>query len=248
MNPNAQSGDGGSIHNGTGHVGVYYRDPAGTAHAAAAFALQSGAGGGNIEFSANPTSDLDAIGIRNFVAIWMTVRESTTTLGTYDVNVYLNGSTATSSEVGGVGIALQSGPVDFGAGVVNYLALGSNSTGDDAMVEIESFAYKLGVHAPSSTPCQSSGESFRRGDADGTGIVNITDGIFILNFLFLGGPTPLCLDSADANDDGLNNITDGIFVLNYLFLGGPTPPAPGPQSCGTDTVSDSLAACVYTKC
>ena len=81
------------------------------------------------------------------------------------------------------------------------------------------------------------GTAFVRGDADDSGALNITDGIFILNFLFLGGPNPPCSDSADADDSGAINITDGIFVLNFLFLGGPPPGAPHPN-CGLDPDRD----------
>ncbi|MGQ9591173.1 MAG: hypothetical protein ACUVYA_12885 [Planctomycetota bacterium] len=79
---------------------------------------------------------------------------------------------------------------------------------------------------------------FERGDADSSGSFNITDGIFILNYLFLGGPTPGCLDAADTNDDGGVNITDGIYILNFLFLGGSAPPPPH-EACGTDPTEDS---------
>ena len=82
------------------------------------------------------------------------------------------------------------------------------------------------------------GNQFRRGDADGSGQINITDGIFILNFLFLGGPDPACADAADADDSAAINITDGIFVLNFLFLGGPDPAAPF-ENCGVDTTGDA---------
>lgn len=93
---------------------------------------------------------------------------------------------------------------------------------------------------------------FHRGDADGSGEINVTDAIFKLGFLFLGGPEPQCLDAADANDDGQLNITGGIYILNWLFLGGPVPPAPGPTSepCGPDPTEDPLtnADCVYEHC
>jgi hypothetical protein len=81
------------------------------------------------------------------------------------------------------------------------------------------------------------GGGFVRGDADASGAINITDGIFILNFLFLGGATPICRDAADADDSGSTNITDGIFVLNFLFLGGDDPFAPYP-ACGADPTAD----------
>jgi hypothetical protein len=77
---------------------------------------------------------------------------------------------------------------------------------------------------------------FRRGDADAKGgVPNITDGIFVLNYLFLGGPEPSCKEAADADNKGGINITDGIYILNYLFQGGPAPPSPGPDACGFDT-------------
>lgn len=93
---------------------------------------------------------------------------------------------------------------------------------------------------------------FHRGDPNDDGAVNITDGIFVLNYLFLGGPAPSCLEAANANDDGSVNITDGIFILNYLFLGGPAPPDPGPADspCGPDpeTSPSDLGCEAYDSC
>ena len=95
---------------------------------------------------------------------------------------------------------------------------------------------------------------FHRGDPNDDGQLNITDGIFVLNFLFLGGPEPTCAESADANNDGGVNITDGIFLLNFLFLGGPAPAAPGPpeEACGEDPDAagspGDLGCASYTKC
>jgi hypothetical protein len=94
--------------------------------------------------------------------------------------------------------------------------------------------------------------AFHRGDSDASGDLNITDGIFVLNYLFLGGPTPACLEAANANDDALLNITDGIFILNFLFLGGTAPPAPGPAGspCGEDPAQSSshLGCGSYPPC
>ncbi|MEM7234790.1 MAG: dockerin type I domain-containing protein [Planctomycetota bacterium] len=74
---------------------------------------------------------------------------------------------------------------------------------------------------------------FVRGDVDGNGVVNLTDGVIILNFLFLDGPAPGCEIAADVSGGGSVNITDGIFVLNYLFLGASGPVTPWPE-CGVD--------------
>ena len=92
------------------------------------------------------------------------------------------------------------------------------------------------------------GTPFKRGDADGVGAINLTDGVFLLNFLFLGGGAPPCADAADANDDGQLNITTGVYVFNWLFLGGPLPPAPGPNNCGPDPSDDALDCASYDNC
>lgn len=65
---------------------------------------------------------------------------------------------------------------------------------------------------------------FTRGDPDQNGVVQITDAIFVLNFLFLGGRTPECKPIADGNGDKIVNISDGIFLLGALFLGTALPP------------------------
>ena len=87
--------------------------------------------------------------------------------------------------------------------------------------------------------------TFRRGDPTGNGQTDITDGVFILNYLFLGSRAPECLDAADSDDSGTVDLSDAIRILNYLFLGGGAPPAPGPGACGPDPVEDNLGDCVY---
>jgi len=64
------------------------------------------------------------------------------------------------------------------------------------------------------------GTRFLRGDANDDGDINITDGVFVLNFLFLGGDGPTCREAANPNGDTDVNLTDGIYILNFLFLGG----------------------------
>ena len=83
---------------------------------------------------------------------------------------------------------------------------------------------------------------FFRGDATGEGALNISDGIAIFGYLFLGSEAPGCLEAADANDDARLDIADGIAILSYLFVDGAAPPAPGPPGptgCGVDPVDSS---------
>jgi hypothetical protein len=67
-------------------------------------------------------------------------------------------------------------------------------------------------------------EGFYRGDANKDGKLNVTDVIYLINFLFRGGPKPIeFADQGDVNCDNLVNITDVIYIINYLFKGGPAP-------------------------
>ncbi|MFN0057823.1 MAG: PKD domain-containing protein [Planctomycetota bacterium] len=86
-------------------------------------------------------------------------------------------------------------------------------------------------------------ETFLRGDANRTGIIDISDAIFLLTFLFASGGAPSCPDSADANDTGITDIADVIYLLSYLFAGGAPPSYPYPVD-GLDPSADSLGPCL----
>ncbi len=81
------------------------------------------------------------------------------------------------------------------------------------------------------------GGFFIRGDADSNGRVEISDAIFSLGYLFIGGVESHCLDAMDSNDNGALNITDPIAILSYLFLGARAVPEPFPDA-GVDPTSD----------
>jgi hypothetical protein len=61
------------------------------------------------------------------------------------------------------------------------------------------------------------------GDSNQDFVVDITDSVFLLNYLFQNGPVSECLEGSELNGDGNVDISDVIYLLNYLFLGGPEP-------------------------
>lgn len=93
--------------------------------------------------------------------------------------------------------------------------------------------------------------TFLRGDANCDARTDISDSVWTLNYLFVGGLKPCCGDAADVNDDGKLDLSDPIRALNYLFQGESPPPAPGPVlPCGIDLTSDGLEEslpCDYPK-
>ena len=89
--------------------------------------------------------------------------------------------------------------------------------------------------------------SFKRGDANIDGKINIADIIFII-MNRLQAQVSQCMDAADADDGGTVNIADAVYVAQYYFRDGPPPKAPFP-ACGSDpTGTDALNCEVYAAC
>jgi hypothetical protein len=61
------------------------------------------------------------------------------------------------------------------------------------------------------------------GDVSGDGQINVSDVVFLINYLFIGGPAPQPLSAGDVNGDCVVNTTDVVYLINYLFIGGPAP-------------------------
>jgi len=65
-----------------------------------------------------------------------------------------------------------------------------------------------------------------RGDANGDLIINITDIMYMINYLFRHGPAPISFETGDANCDNDHGILDVVFLINYLYKNGPSPHCP----------------------
>ena len=61
------------------------------------------------------------------------------------------------------------------------------------------------------------------GDANGDGSVTITDVVFLINYIFMGGAAPQPLSLGDVDCSGRINIADVVLLVNYIFRGGPAP-------------------------
>lgn len=88
------------------------------------------------------------------------------------------------------------------------------------------------------------GTPFQRGDCNNDGSPNIADGVWLLNYLFVGGPASLCLAACDTDGDQELGLLDAVLFLNHWISGGPPPAAPYP-GCGVDPAADcpEYAAC-----
>ncbi len=75
---------------------------------------------------------------------------------------------------------------------------------------------------------------FKRGDCNGDSALNLADGIWLLNYLFLNGPSRECISACDTDDNDDLGILDAVLLIQHWIIGGPPPAAPYP-GCGIDT-------------
>jgi len=70
--------------------------------------------------------------------------------------------------------------------------------------------------------------SYVCGDADGSESVTVSDVVYLINYIFAGGPAPNPLLSGDVDCTGAVSISDAVYLINYIFAGGPAPCAACP--------------------
>jgi hypothetical protein len=88
------------------------------------------------------------------------------------------------------------------------------------------------VYATGSTWCSGSDIDYTtikyfqalRGDVNSDGVIDISDVVYLINYLFIDGPAPVpILKVGDVNCDGNVNASDVVYLINYLFINGPPP-------------------------
>ena len=61
------------------------------------------------------------------------------------------------------------------------------------------------------------------GDTNGDGEPNVGDAVYMIAYVFKGGPAPDPVCAGDANGDGDPNVGDAVYLITYVFKGGPGP-------------------------
>ncbi len=60
------------------------------------------------------------------------------------------------------------------------------------------------------------------GDSNGDSLLNMGDLVYLVKYLFAGGPFPTPLQTGDLNCDEKISTSDLIYLINYLFKSGPS--------------------------
>jgi plastocyanin len=119
-----------------------------------------------------------------------------------------------------------SSPKTWDSGVMST----AGQTFDVVFVEADGpgpFPYHCSVHSLTmmdtiyvATDCAA---AFTCGDADGSGAVDIDDVVYLIAYIFTGGPAPNPLDAGEVDCSGAIDIDDVVYLIAYIFTGGPAP-------------------------
>jgi hypothetical protein len=93
-------------------------------------------------------------------------------------------------------------------------------TDTDTPPNVDSMLVRIAITEPPLPP-------YICGDANADEVVNVSDAVAIINYVFVGGDPPDPIESGDCNCDGTCNVSDAVWIINFVFAGGNEP-------CDTD--------------
>ncbi len=65
--------------------------------------------------------------------------------------------------------------------------------------------------------------SCKCGDADHSFLWTISDAVYLIGYIFGGGPAPERTCEGDADGNKIVTISDAVYMINFIFSGGPAP-------------------------
>jgi hypothetical protein len=106
-------------------------------------------------------------------------------------------------------------------GTVGQLTVGEGSS--------DNYDLKHGYWQTFSTGSSTCCVSPMRGnvDNDGGDAIDISDLVYLVDYMFVGGPAPVCWPEANVDGAGFDDaldISDLVYLVDYMFNNGPPPP------------------------
>lgn len=84
--------------------------------------------------------------------------------------------------------------------------------------------------------------AYECGDINNDNGINILDAVFLINYLYRGGPAPVVINLADIDGSGTITILDATALIRYLYKGGPTP------VCSTGIINPAIVVDSHSSC
>jgi len=158
----------------------------------------------------NMTVDSMPVSVANYFALSGTVvfPDGNPEYADINVSVLPDGASAMADETGRFSLPIVGG----GAQIVSISRPGYETV-DTAVVMNRDAALTMIME-----PTQ-----FVLGDANFDGDINVGDAVFLINFAFRNGSSPIPYPAGDANSDQSVDVGDAVYLVNYIFKDGPPP-------------------------
>jgi hypothetical protein len=138
----------------------------------------------------------------------------------YSQQLAATGGTGTLTWSDKNGVLAGTGLALFGSGLLNGTPAEIGPVDFTALV-----TDAVGASAEKALPF-SIGSWYVCGDANGNGVLNVADAVYIISYIFRAGPAPEPLEAGNPNCDGNINAGDAVYIVAYIFRGGPPPCCP----------------------
>jgi len=142
---------------------------------------------------------------------------------TFSLHVYATDPDGPSISLSAVGSPSNSDFVDSGNGGGAFI-FAPDSTQEDSIYQV-TFIASDGSLADSQLVILHV-ISYIPGDVNGDGEVDLGDVLYLISYLYKGGPAPQPMAAGDVNCDGTIDLGDVLYLTSYLYRGGPPPGCP----------------------
>jgi hypothetical protein len=119
-------------------------------------------------------------------------------------------------------------PINTGLGVTAVIAVSDSTVvscnfSDDTITELAPSGHILATFRTGDGPVVAA--KYRacyvtHGDADGSGEIDISDAVFLISYIFSGGPASVTGEAGDMNCDMGVDISDAVSIVSFIFSGG----------------------------
>lgn len=119
-------------------------------------------------------------------------------------------------------------PIHTGLGVTSVVAVSDSTVvscnfSDDSITELTPSGHVLTTLRTGDGPLTAAKYPscfVKRGDADGSGAIDISDAVYMINRIFSGGAPPVVTAAGDFNCDNGFDISDAVAIISHIFSGG----------------------------
>ena len=136
---------------------------------------------------------------------------------------YWSGTSMAGPHVAGVVALMRQANPDLDVDSIKQILM---NTAVDLGVPGEENIYGWGLIDAYEAVLAAQQSTYVAGDATGNGLVDGSDIVYLINYLYKSGPPPDPLTAGDPTADCTVDGSDWTYLINYLYKGGP-PPQPG---------------------